>query len=166
MNARRPRTALRSSALPSLAALLASGVVIDGCDSPADATARQQRLSSHGENAARDLQGSRLGDALKEIGIGLGIIDSTSPVNVTPGGAPPVVNPQPDMQPSGAIAPVQPTPPTPPPTTIHTAGGPMRAAPVPPPPPRPAVPVPAPPGGMMMVHPPPPAPPQAPPTRR
>jgi hypothetical protein len=165
MNVRRPRTAVRSSALPSLAALLASGVVIDGCDS-SDAATRQQRLSSHGENAARDLQGSRLGDALKEIGIGLGIIDAPSLGGVATAGAPPVVNPQPDMQPSGAVAPVQPSPPVAPPPTIHTAGGPMRAVPVPPPPPRPAVPVPAPPGGMMMVHPPPPTPPRAPPTRR
>ncbi|MDO9016959.1 MAG: hypothetical protein Q8S73_04975 [Deltaproteobacteria bacterium] len=154
MNARRPRTAVRSSALPSLAALLASGVVLDGCDASTDASARQQRLSSHGENAARDLQGSRLGDALKEIGIGLGLIDATSP-GVSTAGAPPVVNPQPDMQPSGAIAPVQPTPPSPPPPAIHTEGGPMRADPAPPPPP--PEPVLAPPGGMPMVHPAPPA---------
>lgn len=164
MKARRPLTALRSSALPSLAALLASGVVIDGCDAPADATTRQQRLSSHGENAARDLQGSRLGDALKEIGIGLGIIDSTSFGGVNSAGAPPAVNPQTDMQPSGAIAPVQPTPPVPQPLPQHTAGGPMRAAPDPPPPP--PEPVLSPPGGMPMVHPAPPPAPVPPPARR
>jgi len=153
MNARRPRTAVRSSALPSLAALLASGVVIDGCDS-SDATARQERLSSHGENAARDLQGSRLGDALQEIGIGLGLVGPPSLGGVSTGGAPPVVHPQPDMQPSGAVAPVQPTPPVPQQSSPHSAGGPMRAAPVPPP------------GGMPMVNPAPPPVPAPPPTRR
>ena len=132
MNQRRPRTALRSSALPSLAALLASGVAIDGCDA-SDAAERHERLSSHGENAARAAQGSRFADALKEIGIGLGLI-ATSPSDIGPAGAVPVVNPQPPiMQPSGAVAPVQPTPPPPEPVA-HPAGGPMRIAPVPPPP--------------------------------
>jgi hypothetical protein len=133
MNHRRPRTAVRTSALPSLAALLASGVVVDGCSDPsAAATERSDRLSSHGENAASAFQGSRLADAVREIGIGLGIIDARSGGDIGPAGAAPQVNPVP-MQPSGAIAPVQPTPPPQP--VAHPAGGPMRIAPAPPPPP-------------------------------
>jgi hypothetical protein len=132
MNPRRPRTALRSSALPSLAALLASGVVIDGCDA-SDAAERHERLSTHGENAARAGQGNRFAEALKEIGIGLGLV-ATSPADIGPAGAVPVVNPQPPfMQPSGAIAPVQPTPPRPEPVLVRS-GGLMSIAPVPPPP--------------------------------
>ncbi|MDB4932822.1 MAG: hypothetical protein JWM10_5306 [Myxococcaceae bacterium] len=138
MSQRHPRTATRSSALPSLAALLASGVVVDGCAAD-DATARRERLSSHGENAASALDGHRVSDALREIGVGLGLIDAP-PQYMTPGGAPPPVTVEPPMATGGAVAPVQPTPPPQPQTPVaHPAGGPMRIAPVPPPPPAPPV---------------------------
>lgn len=134
MSQRRPLTALRSSALPSLAALLASGVVVEGCAAD-DATARRERLSSHGENAAGAFDGHRVSDALREIGVGLGLVDAT-PTTMTPGGAPPPVTLDPPMQPSGAVVPVQPIPPPqPPPPVAHPAGGPMRIDPAPPPPP-------------------------------
>ena len=145
MNHRRPRTAARSSALPSLAALLASGVVLDGCGgSSSEAAERHERLSTHGENAASALDGNRLADGLREIAIGLGLSIPTR-VDIGPSGAPAIVDPQPPpMQPSGAVAPVQPTPPQPPQ------------------PPPPTHPLPPPPGGMPMVHPHPPPPVESP----
>ena len=166
MNQRRPRTAARSSALPSLAALLASGVIIDGCDAPAsEVSERHERLTDHGQSAANAFDGSRLADGLKEVAIGLGLI-APSRAEIGPAGAAPIVDPQPPpMQPSGAIAPVQPTPP--PEQTPHPAGGPMAVHPDPPPPPPPPPPprhphAPPPhvhpPGGMPTVHPQPPPP--------
>jgi hypothetical protein len=164
MNHRRPRTAARSSALPSLAALLASGVIIDGCDAPAsEASERHERLSDHGQSAANAFDGSRLADGMKEIAIGLGLITPTR-AEIGPAGAAPIVDPQPPpMPPSGAVAPVQPTPPLD--LTPHPAGGPMSVHPVPPrpppvvhrPPPHVAVP-----GGMPTVHPQPPPPVESP----
>lgn len=161
MNHRRPRTAARSTALPSLAALLASGVVIDGCDAPAsEVNERHERLTDHGQSAANAFDGSRLADGLKEIAIGLGLITPTR-AEIGPAGAAPIVDPQPPpMQPSGAVAPVQPAPPLD--LTPHPAGGPMSVHPVPPPPPPPVVHRPPPhvavPGGLRMVHPQPPPP--------
>ena len=166
MNHRRPRTAARSSALPSLAALLASGVVLDGCGaSSTEAAERHERLSTHGENAASALGGSRLADGLREIAVGLGLITPTR-ADIGPAGAAPIVDPQPPpMQPSGAVAPVQPLPP--PQQQMHPEGGPMAVnpdppPPPPPPPPRPTHPLPPPPGGMPMVHPHPPPPVESP----
>ncbi|MBK6528039.1 MAG: hypothetical protein IPF99_00150 [Deltaproteobacteria bacterium] len=169
MNHRRPRTAARSSALPSLAALLASGVVLDGCGaSSSEAAERHERLSTHGENAASALGGSRLADGLREIAVGLGLITPTR-ADIGPAGAAPIVDPQPPpMQPSGAVAPVQPLPPPQP--QMHPQGGPMAVNPDPPPPPPPLPPqpslsthsLPPPPGGMPMVHPHPPPPVESP----
>ncbi len=162
MNHRRPRTAARSSALPSLAALLASGVVLDGCGaSSSEAAERHERLSTHGENAASALGGSRLADGLREIAVGLGLIAPTR-AEIGPAGAVPITDPQPPpMQPSGAIAPVQPVPPPEP--QMHPQGGPMAVHPEPPPPPPPLPPPPvAVPGGMPMVHPHPPPPVESP----
>ncbi len=169
MNHRRPRTAARSSALPSLAALLASGVVLDGCGaSSSEAAERHERLSTHGENAASALDGSRLADGLREIAVGLGLITPTR-ADIGPAGAAPIVDPQPPpMQPSGAVAPVQPLPPPQP--QMHPQGGPMAVNPDPPPPPPPPPPqppppthpLPPPPGGMPMVHPHPPPPVESP----
>ncbi len=140
MNQRRPRTALRSSALPSLGALIATGVVVfDGCGPQDGSVARGDRLSSHGHNAARDLGNGRFGDALREVGMGLGLIDAPAPVDVAPAGAMPVVNPQPPpppeqpLAPSGGVAPVLPQPP--PEQQPHPAGGPMNVDPTPAPPP-------------------------------
>ena len=141
MNQRRPRTALRSSALPSLGALIATGVVVfDGCGPQDASVARGDRLSSHGHNAARAVGDGRFGEALREVGMGLGLIDAPAPVDVTPAGAMPVVNPQPPeqpMAPSGGVAPVLPQPP--PEQQPHPAGGPMMVDPAPAPPPPPPV---------------------------
>ena len=163
MSPRRPRTALQSSTLPSLAALLASGVALDGCDA-GDAPERQQRLSAHGENAARDFQGSRVADGLREVGVGLGLLAPSS-TEVDRAGAVPVVTTAPPIQPSGAIAPVQPTPP---PGLVHPSGAAPVVQPTPPTPPTPPPPVahPAVPGGLRAVHPQPPPPVEAPPSHR
>lgn len=166
MQHRRPRTAARSSALPSLAALLASGVVLDGCGaSSSEAAERNERLSTHGENAATAFEGSRLAEGLKEIAVGLGLIAPTR-IDIGPAGAAPIVDPQPPVvHPSGAVAPVQPLPP--PQQHLHPEGGPMAVNPEPPPPPPPPRPTSIqPPGGMPMVNPHPPPPVEAPPRRR
>lgn len=139
MNQRRPRTALRSTALPSLAALIASGVAVEGCGAQDGSTARGERLSTHGHNATRAVGDGRFGDALREVGIGLGLLDAPAPVDLTPAGAMPVVNPRPPetpIAPSGAAPAVQPPPPPQPPPEQqpHPAGGPMMVDPAPAPP--------------------------------
>ena len=76
MTLRRPRTAAQSTALPSLAALIASGVVVDGCDTPAQTAERQRRLTEHGQQAEREFAGNQLGRSATEVGIGLGLIEA------------------------------------------------------------------------------------------
>lgn len=158
MNPRRPRTAVRSSALPSLAALLAGGVAVEGCAHPAEAPDRRQRLTTHGESAASAFQDGRVVDGLREVAIGLGLIAEPARVepDIAPAGAMPVTSPEPPVMPSGAIAPVQPTPPEPP--VQHRPGEMQRIDPTPPAPPpvvhhTPPHPHPAVPGGMRRVDP-------------
>ena len=138
MNHRRPRTAAQSSALPSLAALLASGVAVHGCAAPDESSERQDRLSTHGNSAASAFEGHRVGDALREIGVGLGLLPASTAIDpdMHPAGAAPVTNPMPPMTSGGAVAQVQPQPPTPPvpPPYVHPSGGAIAVHPQPPPP--------------------------------
>lgn len=134
MTTRRPRTAAQSTALPSLAALIASGVAIDGCDDSAASAQRQRRLAEQGQQAARKLDGRRPGEAATHIGVGLGLIGEptetriqapgeapavrTDPVPMPMGGAPPPVTAEPpdprQQDVDGGIRQVDPTPPAPP----------------------------------------------------
>ncbi len=156
MTPRRPRTAAQSTALPSLAALLASGVALDGCDDAAKSAQRQRRLTDEGQRAAREFDGRRPGEAATHIGIGLGLVREptetriqapgeapvvrTEPVAMPMGGAPAPVTPEPpdprSQEVDGGIRHVDPTPPTPPPPPIAPAGAPMPTQVTPPPPPR------------------------------
>lgn len=162
MTPRRPRTAAQSTALPSLAALLASGVAVEGCDSAADGAQRMRRLTDHGQQAARAIEGRQPGEATSQVGMGLGLIGEREqpgetriqapgeapmvrpdPVPQVTGGVPAPVTPEPpdprQQDVDGGIRhvdPTPPTPPTPPPTPPpHTAGAPMpvQVAPHPPP---------------------------------
>ncbi len=132
---RRPlRRALGTSALPSLAALLAGGLVAEGCDG---ADTREARLREHGERAGDALHGGQLARALRELGIGLGVLEAPPVESVTSAGAPPAVRTLPaDTTPpiarSGEAAPVQPTPPPAPVEPAHTAGRIRRVDPTPP----------------------------------
>lgn len=135
MTHRRPRTAVHSSALPSLAALLASGVAVEGCGDPATAaTARRERLTEHAESAASAFRDGRFANATRDVAVGLGLLDPPVQHIVSRGGAAGIVDPQPPV-PSGGIAPVQPMPPQPPPVVhqepMHPAvpGGMRRVAP-------------------------------------
>lgn len=164
MALRRPRTAAQSTALPSLAALLASGVALDGCDSATEGANRMQRLTDHGQRAASALDNHRTGEAATQVGIGLGLLGeppetriqapgeapvvTTDPVPTPTGGVAAPVTPQVDPPPpsqtdvDGAIPRVDPTPPQPPPPQPppHTAGAPMPVQVTPPPAPPPRTP--------------------------
>jgi hypothetical protein len=132
MSVRRPRTAVQSSALPSLAALLASGVVVDGCNAPVEDAARLQRLTEHGERAGRALEGSRHGEAATEVARGLGLLDTPQSTRIQAPGEAPVVQVEAPIETAGAAAPTQPTPPveTPP---VDVDGGIREVRPTPPP---------------------------------
>ncbi len=151
MTPRRPRTAAQSTALPSLAALLASGVALDGCDDAAASAQRQRRLVDQGQQAARELDGRRPGEAATHVGIGLGLVGETriqspgespvvrtDPVPTPMGGVPAPVTPEPpdprSQEVDGGIRHVDPTPPPAPPVSPpHTAGAPMPVQVAPPP---------------------------------
>ena len=159
MTLRRPRTAAQSTALPSLAALLASGVALDGCDTPAQTAERQRRLTEHGQQAEREFAGNQLGRSATEVGIGLGLIEAPPETRIQAPGEAPVVEVEPPMQTAGVQAPTQPTPPVPQQTPVDVDGGIRRTDPTPPP--RPPTPPTPPPshrrmqvrGGISAVHP-------------
>jgi len=173
MTPRRPRTAAQSTALPSLAALIASGVAIDGCNDPAASAERQRRLVEQGQRATRELDSRRPVEAAARVGMGVGLLGvpgetriqspgeapvvRTDPVPMPMGGAPPPVTaepPQPRSQDvDGGIRQVDPTPTPPPP--IAPAGAPMPTQVTPPPPRTPHPPTPRinPRGGATAVRP-------------
>lgn len=141
MSVRRPRTAAQSTALPSLAALLASGVALDGCDTPAQTAGRMQRLTEHGEQAGRELDRSQHGRAATEVAIGLGLLPAPVETRIqSPGEAPvvqtepPVVQTEPPVVSAGMQVPVEPTPPSP--SSVDVDGGVREVRPTPPTPPR------------------------------
>lgn len=135
MTHRRPRTAAQSTALPSLAALIASGVAIDGCDTPAQTAERQRRLTEHGQQAERELASDQLGRSAREVGIGLGLIAAPPETRIQAPGEAPVVEVEVPMQTAGVQAPTQPTPPVPQEAPVDADGGARRIDPTPTPPP-------------------------------
>ena len=137
MTLRRPRTAAQSTALPSLAALLASGVAIDGCDSPADSAERLSRLTAHGEQAGRELDAHQHGRAATEVGIGLGLLQAPPETRISAPGEGPAVQIETPIQTAGMQAPTQLTPPLPVPVPrpVDVDGGVREVSPTPPRPP-------------------------------
>ena len=132
MTPRRPRTAAGSNALPSLAALLASGVAVEGCDTAAQTAERARRLTAHGEQAGRALDNHQAGLAATEVARGLGLLESPSETRVAVAGESSVVEVTPPVPTAGAPAPTQPTPPAPSPVDVD--GGVRQVDPTPPPP--------------------------------
>ncbi|MDB4931572.1 MAG: hypothetical protein JWM10_4056 [Myxococcaceae bacterium] len=160
MSVRRPRTAAQSNALPSLAALLASGVAVEGCDTPAETAGRLQRLTAHGEQAGRALDGAQHGRAAREVAIGLGLLAEPDETRIHSAGEAPVVNTEPPIETAGTPTPIQLTPPPQHDPRVDVDGGISSVDPTPPPPPtppRPRQPHPQPhvrpPGGIGMVRP-------------
>jgi hypothetical protein len=137
MTLRRPRTAAQSNALPSLAALLASGVAIDGCDAPAESAARRERLTAHGEQAGRALDGADHGRAAREVAIGLGLIAEPGGTRLQSPGEAPVVNTEPPIETAGVPTPIHLNPPPQTDPRVEVDGGIPSVAPTPPPPPPP-----------------------------
>jgi hypothetical protein len=137
MTLRRPRTATKSTALPSLAALIASGVVVDGCDSSAESAERQRRLAEHGQQAGRELEGHQPGRAAREVAIGLGLLTAPTETRIQSPGEGPAVVVEPHIETAGVPAPISPTPQVLPPTPVDVDGGIRHVDPTPPPPHRP-----------------------------
>lgn len=135
MTLRRPRTATKSTALPSLAALIASGTVIDGCGSAAESAERQRRLAEHGQQAERELEGHQPGRAAREVAIGLGLIAAPTETRIMSPGEGPAVEVEPHIETAGVPAPISPTPPVVPPTPVDADGGIRHVDPTPTPPP-------------------------------
>jgi len=138
MTLRRPRTATKSTALPSLAALIASGTVLDGCGTiadSADSAERQRRLSEHGQQAERELEGHQPARAAREVAIGLGLIAAPTETRILSPGEGPAVEVEPHIETAGVPAPISPTPPVVPPTPVDVDGGIRHVDPTPPPPP-------------------------------
>ncbi|MDO9016961.1 MAG: hypothetical protein Q8S73_04965 [Deltaproteobacteria bacterium] len=135
MSVRRPRTAAQSTALPSLAALLASGVALDGCDTPVETAGRMQRLTEHGEQAGRELDRSEHGRAATQVAIGLGLLPAPTETRIQAPGEAPVVQIETPVVSAGMQAPVDPTPPAPP-SPLDVDGGVREVRPTPPTPPR------------------------------
>ena len=131
MSDRRPRTAAHSNALPSLAALLASGVAIQGCDTPIESAARLRRLTEHGEQAGRALDGHETRRAAVEVGVGLGLFDSPPETRIQSPGEAPVVQLETPIETAGVAAPIHPTPPPQPPN-VDVDGGIRQIQPTPP----------------------------------
>lgn len=140
MTRRRPRTAVQSTALPSLAALLASGVAVGGCDTPAESAGRLQRLTRHGERAERELSGERHAPAATELGVGLGLIPPPPETRIPSPGEAPVVRVEQPIMAAGVQSPTQPTPPVAPPAPVDVDGAMVRVDPNPPPGVRPPTP--------------------------
>jgi hypothetical protein len=166
-----PHAAHYNARFPSLLALLAGDVLLQGCYDPTCAPSRADELEAHGQQSVRSLGSGNAVEALRQLGLAMGVVShpgatTTVPDLASPGEAPMVTVtpprvPAPDMGLMGAIPVTGPTPTqTPPPhtpTTIPhprqtTAGAVARVRPAP------VVPVPQPPGGIHRADPTPPVP--------
>jgi hypothetical protein len=142
---RSPHPALESlPRLPTLAALLTAAAA-PGCADPVCGATRADELETHGPRTVQALRGAEPGQALRELGIALGLQrhGTTRVPRVEAAGAPP---------------PVLPTPPEPPPSerTLRPAGAAPVVRPPPPRPPPPELTPPPPPGAPPVVLPTPP----------
>jgi hypothetical protein len=129
---RAPRATGAPGRFPTLAAVIASGLVVPACEAPRCGATRSDELERHGQSGARALAQGRAGEALTQVGVALGVVSHARTTYDAPAGAARPVN---ALQP-----PVPPTAPPTPPETVHPAGGPMRVLPVTPPPAPPAPP--------------------------
>jgi len=115
---------------PALAAVLASGALLPACHDPVCGDTRADELEAHGRSGVRAAGRGDVPDALREIGVALGVVEHQSTRVAAPGEAPtvtttprpPVVTPAPQVIPPTdvdggmrEVTPMPPTPPTPPP---------------------------------------------------
>lgn len=118
MSPRRPTAARSTTSLPSLATLLATAAVAEGCAPMECGGERIDELAAHGPRGAEALGRGNVSQGLREVAIAVGAIrhDTHAP-SIAVGGAPPPVTqtpvPPPQIQPPGGIAAVNPAPPTP-----------------------------------------------------
>jgi hypothetical protein len=116
MPPRRPSPAPRSSSLPTLASLLATAAVAEGCAPMECGGERIDELAAHGPRGAESLGRGNVSQGLREIAIAVGALPHNTRVGtISVGGAPPPVTqtpvtPQPQIQPPGGISAVDPAP--------------------------------------------------------
>ena len=151
---RAPQATGQRPIFPSLAAVLAGGVVLPACQDPACGPTRADEINRHGPQGLRALHNGDAPNTLREIGLALGLVDHGGDTQVHAAGAVPALTPDPPIAPAGGVMPVSPTPPPPqpplPPSVPHPReieGGPRRVVPHPPQPP------PVRPGGLRAVNP-------------
>jgi hypothetical protein len=133
-----PQSAAYQARFPSLVAVLAGGALVPACHDVECGSTRSDELQNHGAEsmrAARDGHGSQ---ALREIGVALGVVRHTETSRIPAPGEAPVVTTTPEVTipPPGAAPMVNPMPP--PQLPIAPSGG-ARAVQLQPPP-RPPVP--------------------------
>lgn len=143
-SSRAPQSATYQARFPSLVAVIAGGALVPACHAPECGSTRSDELETHGSQSMRDLRNGASAEALREIGLALGVIKHDASTRIQAPGETPVVTttPQttPEIQPPGAAPQVIPTPPTPPTPPIAPSGGPMQVQPDPPQPPPPVPP--------------------------
>lgn len=122
---------------PSLAVVIASGVVIPACYDPVCGATRSDELQTHGAESVRQASSGHAANAVREIGVAIGVVhhEATTVPEPQVAGAAPVVQPvpppptqvvplvePPNMVTGGAPVMVDPTPPQPPapPPEVHT----------------------------------------------
>jgi hypothetical protein len=135
MPQRLPQASRYNARFPSLLALLAGDVLLEGCYDPACAPSRADELEAHGQQSVSNLSSGNAAEALRQMGIAMGVVSH-------PNGATTIGDP--GMSVAGAVAPVQPVPPPPvqvpsPPSQVDGGLAPVGPAPVQPPPTSPRV---------------------------
>lgn len=115
MPPRRPAPARSSTSLPSLATLLATAAVAEGCAPVECGGERIDELAAHGPRGAASLGRGNVSQGLREIAIAVGALPHHTRVPpISMGGAPPPVTqtpvPTPQIQPPGGVSAVDPAP--------------------------------------------------------
>src|SRR4051812_5723881 len=75
---RAPRAAGYGTRLPTLATLLAGGAVVPACHDPECGATRASELEAHGARVIPAAREGRAGEALRELGVALGVTAHTS----------------------------------------------------------------------------------------
>lgn len=128
---RLPRATHLGPRFPTLTVVLASGVALPACHDPECGSTRSDELQRHGADSLREAREGRASNALRELGVALGVVthDRTTVPEPQVAGAAPVVQPvppptqvpPPEMVTGGATAVVSPTPPPPIPPSQQTS---------------------------------------------
>jgi hypothetical protein len=121
--ARRPRATAHTDTFPSLAMVLATGVVFPACEAPECGPTRADELERHGRDGLTALRVGHTRDALDALGVALGVRPhGTTQVRTSPGSVSPGTPTQPSP-PCEAL-------PTPAPLPLNrTDGGPLHVLP-------------------------------------